>query len=107
MWIETDRQLNVLSLGEKDCLSDSEIDTAITFEGMWFPFPTPFHRGDILVNQRNPESPIVLQDISTWGREELLRNGFSGDDSFVKNAEKRLETWRHLGHELLRILSVG
>ena len=91
LWIETDRQLNVLSLGEKDCLSDSEIDTAITFEGMWFSFPTPFHRGDILVNKRNPDSPIVLQDISTWGQEELLRNGFSGDDSFVKNAEKRLE----------------
>ena len=91
LWIETDWQLNVLSLGEKDCLSDSEIDIAITFEGMWFSFPTPFHRGDILVDQKDPDSPIVLQDISTWGQEELLRNGFSGDDSFVKNAEKRLE----------------
>lgn len=97
LWIETDRQLNVLSLGEKDCLSDSEIDTAITFEGMWFPFPTPFHRGDILVNQRNPESPIVLQDISVWGQEELLRNRFSEDDPFVKNAEKRLERCQRYG----------
>ena len=97
LWIETDRQLNVLSLGEKDCLSDSEIDTAITFEGMWFPFPTPFHRGDILIDQKAPDTPIVLQDISTWGREELLRNGFSGDDSFVKNAEKRLEHYQRHG----------
>ena len=76
LWIETDRQLNVLSLGEKDCLSDSESGTAITFEGMWFSFPTPFHRGDVLIDQRAPDSPIVLQDISTWGQEELLRNGF-------------------------------
>lgn len=97
LWIETDRQLNVLSLGEKDCLLDSEIDIAVAFEGMWFSFPTPFHRGNILVNQRNPESPIVLQDISVWGREELLRNRFSEDDLFVKNAEKRLERCQRYG----------
>ncbi|MCC2255933.1 hypothetical protein LKD70_16195 [Ruminococcus sp. CLA-AA-H200] len=97
LWIETDRQLNVLSLGEKDCLSDSESGTAITFEGMWFSFPTPFHRGDVLIDQRAPDSPIVLQDISTWGQEELLRNGFSGDAPFVINAEKRLERCRRHG----------
>ena len=61
---------------------------------MWFPFPTPFHKGDILIDQKNPDTPIVLQDISAWGGEELLRNGFSGDDSFVKNAEKRLERYQ-------------
>ena len=64
---------------------------------MWFSFPTPFHRGDILVDQKDPDTPFVLQYISTWGREEFLRNGFSGDDPFVKNAEKRLERCQRHG----------
>ena len=43
---------------------DREIDKA--FDCMWFSFPTPFKRGDIVFQPEYIWQPLVLDDICTW-----------------------------------------
>lgn len=76
------------------------------FEGMWFAFPTPFERGDILAKadksfyrgMRGYEglydfgsTPFVLDELCTWGRREMFENGFPPDDYRAKNADHILD----------------
>ena len=49
--LEMNHDLEILSVDEQDVLNDSQEDLFMTFEGMWFSFPTPFRRGDILINR--------------------------------------------------------
>lgn len=71
-------------------LEDSESDTMLAFEGMWFPFPTPFKRGDILIDRRRSGRPFVLNSISTWSSEDYIRNGYTAQDDRVKQADRLL-----------------
>lgn len=91
LMIEMNSGLDILSVDCRGLLNSSELDTILAFEGMCFQFPTPFRRGDILVNRRWPDSPIVLDYINTWNSGEFLDNGFHKDDPLVKQADKRLE----------------
>ena len=54
------------------------IDLKYFFEDLWFAFPVPFKRGDIVFthNRFESEEPIVLTDIvipSNWDREEYIK----------------------------------
>ncbi|MDE6301963.1 MAG: hypothetical protein K2M36_00035 [Clostridia bacterium] len=53
------------------------------FEGLWFQIPTPFKKGDIVrFNDRwvncgiEDGMPFVLLDMSSWGKKELIENGY-------------------------------
>ena len=83
--------LEILSINEQGAPPDSQPDLFIAFEGMWFSFPTPFRRGDILINRATENKPFVLEDISTWGSEEMLKNGYPQDNGRVKNADRTIE----------------
>ena len=89
--LEMNHDLEILSVDEQDVLNDSQEDLFMTFEGMWFSFPTPFRRGDILINRVISEKPFVLNDIHTWGSKEMLENGYSEEDGVVKNADRIVE----------------
>lgn len=89
--LEMNHDLEILSVDEQDVLNDSQEDLFMTFEGMWFSFPTPFRRGDILINRVISEKPFVLNDIHTWGSKEMLENGYSEEDGVVKNADRTVE----------------
>ena len=51
------------------------------FGGMWFAFPTPFKKGDILKGRGWHEEPFVLDSLDADGeyKERLLRKGDSTD----------------------------
>lgn len=89
--LEMNHDLEILSVDEQGILNDSQTDLFMTFEGMWFSFPTPFRRGDILINRVISEKPFVLNDIHTWGSKEMLENGYSEEDGMVKNADRTVE----------------
>lgn len=69
-------------------LTEREQELLCVFEGMWFAFPTPFKRGDILYWKSSPKGwycPFnqfyVLDSLSTWGTREMSENGFAANDS--------------------------
>ena len=58
--------------------SDEDFDTHIAFEEMWFAFPTPFKKGDIIydITQLNP-NPMVLEQT---GADHFAKKGRVGND---------------------------
>lgn len=90
--LEMNHDLEIMSVDEQGILNDAQTDLFMTFEGMWFAFPTPFGRGDILVNRNISEKPFVLNDIHTWGSKEMLENGYSEEDGMVKKADRTVES---------------
>lgn len=95
--------LEILSVSPR-CKNKDEQVLAWVFDGMCFDFPTPFWRGDILVDCATYGSPnyvpFVLSCIATWNSEEMLSSGFGESDCpdtrgwehFDKVVEERLET---------------
>lgn len=88
---------------------DMNLDDA--FIGMCFHFPTPFKRGDILINYKihdlyknrsflSGKGPFVLSYITTWNSKEMLNRGFNeyecpshkGWEDFDKERERHLKT---------------
>lgn len=63
------------------------IDEVITssFEGMWFNFPTPFKKGDIVCTPKgsriyvDEDIPFVLEKLVTWDCNEFVKN--DGDNT--------------------------
>ena len=89
--LEMNPDLEILSVNECNILKDSQVDLFLTFEGMWFSFPTPFRRGDILLNPTLSQQPFVLKEICIWGSKELLENGYLEEDGLVKSADRTVE----------------
>lgn len=71
-----------MEIEDIDFCTDNDYETglALAFDGMCFDFPTPFKRGDILIDyRRNKESwrrPFVLSYVSTWNSQEMMKKGF-------------------------------
>ena len=93
-WLHLNSDFGVVSV---DAISDDEgdADLSLQFDGMWFAFPTPFRRGDIVVERSRFEpAPFVLNYLSSWKREDFIANGFSDHDRIVEHCSrmrKRLE----------------
>ena len=90
-------------------LTKEEENLLLTFQGMWFAFPTPFKRGDIVFpcsegkhtfyfqhgnaagnRPLPPDELYVLDFLPTWGSEEMRQNGFAPDSNKVKNSDRWL-----------------
>lgn len=85
-----------MEVTDVDCIADEgpALDLKLQFDGMWFAIPTPFERGDIVRDARHPNNgPFVLDWLPTWGRDELLANGFSEGEQIVEWAGWRLAHW--------------
>ncbi|MBO5174838.1 MAG: hypothetical protein J6B84_06825 [Eubacterium sp.] len=57
-----------------------------SFEGIWLDIPTPFKKGDIVWNPRNPdpeERIVVVDGVSNWGDTELLQKSGDSSDMYV------------------------
>lgn len=90
-------------------LTKEKENLLLTFQGMWFAFPTPFKRGDIVFpcSERKhtfysqhgnaagnrplpPDELYVLDSLPTWGSEEMRQNGFAPDSNKVKSSDRWL-----------------
>ncbi len=71
-------ELNRFELDE-----DDENLYAYCFEGMWFDFPTPFKKGDILINIDHNDVPFANDRINLEGLDERVSTNFreGGDNS--------------------------
>ncbi len=63
-------------------LNGEDDDIYSSFDGMWFNFPTPFKRGDIVVSEYGPlghkfgeKEIFVLDSLITWGEKEGVKRG--------------------------------
>lgn len=72
-------------------LSEQEQEMLWAFAGMWFDFPTPFQRGDLLIQKTPPylyvQRPcaslrryFVLESLSTWDNSQMAKHGFSAGE---------------------------
>ncbi len=78
--------------------SESDADLDLMFDGTWLALPTPFKRGDIVINAcRSDDTPFVLHSLPTWGRAERIENGFEESDRFTARADWLLEHHRQNG----------
>lgn len=76
---------DILSLdpGRFENKDDEDIYWGV-FEGLWFEFPTPFHKGDIVWDPSHPEGfcggPFVMTDITPeFARESTRKDGDNTD----------------------------
>ena len=102
------------------CLTEEEQDLLLTFEGMWFAFPTPFQRGDIVYKRGSCKrwhcDPVrfqhgsetagldclagnfgVLDALPTWNTEDMIQNGFSAAGSRAISGDRLLQNLRKNG----------
>lgn len=93
MKVKVNRQGELLSLCYDSGIEWSEHEREIEnlLSKMWIDFPTPFERGDILINIRDPQKPFVLSEIITWDSQRLLANGFLPEEVKKREASKEDE----------------
>lgn len=87
-------------------LDEAEHDLLQAFEYMWFDFPTPFRKGDIVVSKYSPfgynlfgNEPFVLTDLCSWGSHELKINGYPDKNSRYAHADRQLRYHRENADE--------
>lgn len=96
--VKTDRTImKIYAEGLKE--EDYALLTA--FDWMWFDFPTPFKKGDIVASQYTPffyslyeKEPFVLLNLCSWGSKELKLNGYSDKDGRYAHADRQLRYHR-------------
>lgn len=77
---------NNMEIESVECYTGSDYQAEVdrAFEGMCFDFPSPFRRGDVLIdyraNQESRHRPFVLFYLTTWGSEEMMKKGFHAYD---------------------------
>ena len=93
--MELDRKGNILSLDIHD-QPEEEYAIDLAFEEMWFAFPTPFQRGDILV-QKEPHGDMcfVLNDLSTWDAKTCREQGVP--EAQAARADRELAKYKKRG----------
>lgn len=91
---------------DADGLEDPDMNLLQVFEWMWFDFPTPFKRGDIVVSKYSPfgynlygDEPFVLTNLCSWGSEQLRQNGYPDYDKRYQWAERQLLRHRECADE--------
>ena len=112
-WIGENRRITLFTKADKtvlavdaDGLAEGEADLLRAFEWMWFDFPTPFKRGDVVVSQYSPcgynvhgDDPFVLTNLCSWGGAQLRENGCPDREGRYAWADKLLVRHRECGDE--------
>ncbi len=97
IWVEMTPDLEVISMGTYGfgILSNEESTLDMQFDGMWFAFPTPFKRGDILIDVCSGNyyggGPFVLDTLKSWDAATLMENGFSEQSPMVKHRDETIK----------------
>ncbi|MCD8207972.1 MAG: hypothetical protein LUD72_08560, partial [Bacteroidales bacterium] len=96
MYVEmtTDLEAIAIDVYGFGTLSKEETDLANQFDWMWFAFPTPFKRGDILTDGNRP---FILDHLLSWDADTFLQNGFPEQSPMVKGVDERVKRLRESG----------
>ena len=100
-WIGENRALTLSARADKTVididaqgLDETENNLLQAFEWMWFDFPTPFKKGDIVVSKYSPwgwnvyaDEPFVLMLLCSWGSKEYKINGIPERMGCYKTAD--------------------
>ena len=100
-WIGENRALTLSVKADKTVidieaqeLDDEEHDLLQAFDWMWFDFPTPFKKGDIVVSKYSPwgwnlyaDELFVLMLLCSWGSKEYKVNGIPEKMRCYKTAD--------------------
>ena len=74
-------------------IDEETFDVLSAFDGMWFDFPTPFKRGDVIIEEprfgfSKPKAPLVVTSVSSWNKADYLENGYTERDSELEHCDK-------------------
>lgn len=73
-------------------LQDDEVDLHLAFERMWFDFPTPFQRGDLLCENRSGHRTVLVLDcLNTWTEKDMIERGFFKGERGLERADRLVE----------------
>lgn len=87
-----DSDFRILSVDSKGILNNHESEIESVFRKMYFEFPTPFQRGDIVIDRIRQSSPCVLTYIHT---KDLFKiQNISLKSKYIIELEKELEKKR-------------
>ncbi len=85
-----------ISVEKHNAIQNTDFEN--TFNGMWFNFPTPFVRGEIVFDCTSAEQkPFVLELLRTWNAETLIKNNFRATGPYVQKADTNLEIYKNSG----------
>ena len=110
-WIGENKQITLTTQADRtvldvdaDGLEEADMNLLQAFEWMWFAFPTPFKRGDIVVSKYTPfgwnlftEEPFVLINLCSWGSEDYKTNGIPEEMGCYKTADRRIARYKECG----------
>ena len=119
-WISSERAIEITTDGDgtimfidADGLPEEQANIFQAFEWMWFNFPTPFKKGDIVASHNSPFGPdlchlhpFVLTNLCTWGSEECRQNGIPDKAGEYEYADKRV-AWLTEGGDLSDMTAHG
>lgn len=89
MEVKLNAKMEMISIEDyRNCSPDADGDTHIMFEEMWFSFPAPFKKGDIIYNITAPLDsfccgPMVMDNIAPAFYSEKGRKGCDTSDMSV------------------------
>ena len=94
-------------------LSEQKNDLLQAFDWMWFDFPTPFRKGDIVMSKHKPfglnmfaKEPFVLTNLCNWGSRELKVNKIPDEHGEYESTDKRL-SWLKEGGDATDMTAYG
>ncbi len=119
-WINSERVIEVTTRADgtiisidADGLPEEQANIFQAFEWMWFNFPTPFKKGDIVASRYSPFGldvcnmhPFVLTNLCTWGSEEYRQNGIPDKDGAYEYGDRHV-AWLTEGGDISDMTAYG
>ena len=84
---------------EANPLNGRDLDIDTVFDEMAVKIPTPFRRGDMVIEQ-GTKKPFVLDYLKIWEEKELLENGFGWSDFPIKYIATRRQKGKKRNNSL-------
>lgn len=74
---------------------DEDLDIDLSFEAMWFAFPTPFRRGDILTLVDDANQIFVLDSLCTWDNAAMRENDLPDRMPYTRRDASKMQSHLH------------
>lgn len=94
------KEFDMLDFESCGLISDDDFEILEEVSNHWFQIPTPFKKGDILIEKDSPiyvpgkKYPVVLDFLNTYTKKELIENGFQDE---LRYYDERIERLKQFG----------